>query len=213
MISGGKPFQSKLEPHFELIASSRRQRQTWAQIAELVRERGTDCTPQGLLAFFKARKKRRYALGMEPESHEMVVPIIQPIAEEEVPTGKPVRPVTEHSKPRPRRMPQPHAKPYASALWHHLDTIRALRQEHKTWAAISVYLERAHGLKISLKTVQNFFRRASRGRLPLGFRNTEAADKIVSPPNSNNTLSPLATLSSPLAELQANPEPKTTIHC
>jgi hypothetical protein len=64
---GGKPFQSKLEPHFDLIRQARQARKTWAQVAELIKARGVECTPQGVFSFFKAKRKRRYALGMEPD--------------------------------------------------------------------------------------------------------------------------------------------------
>jgi hypothetical protein len=64
---GGKPFQSKLEPHFDLIRQARQARKTWVQVAELIKAQGVDCTPQGVFSFFKAKRKRRYALGMEPE--------------------------------------------------------------------------------------------------------------------------------------------------
>jgi hypothetical protein len=63
----GKPFQSKLEPFYEFIAKGRRKRITWAQIAELITTKGTPCTRQGVQDFFKRKRKRRYAMGMEPE--------------------------------------------------------------------------------------------------------------------------------------------------
>ena len=71
---GGKPFQSKLEPYFDLIRSARLARKTWAEIAEDIKRQGTDCTPQGVYSFFKAKRKRRYALGMEPDPHPTSVP-------------------------------------------------------------------------------------------------------------------------------------------
>jgi len=49
-----------------------------------------------------------------------------------------------------KRMPGAHPKPYESALWQHLDTIRLLRRQRKTWAAIAAHLEQAHGLKTHL---------------------------------------------------------------
>src|SRR5271165_3462996 len=68
-----------------------------------------------------------------------------------------------------KRMPGAHPKPYESALWQHLDTIRLLRRQRKTWAAIAVHLEQAHGLKTSFRAVHKFFKRASGVRIPLGF--------------------------------------------
>jgi hypothetical protein len=68
-----------------------------------------------------------------------------------------------------KRMPRAHPKPYESALWQHLDTIRSLRRQRKTWVAIAAHLEQAHGLKTSIRAVHKFFKRASGGRIPLGF--------------------------------------------
>ena len=62
----GKPFQSKLEPHFEFILEARRKRKTWRAIAQQLMAQGIVTTPQGVHAFVKRRLKRRYALGMAP---------------------------------------------------------------------------------------------------------------------------------------------------
>ena len=66
-------------------------------------------------------------------------------------------------------MPGAHPKPYESALWQHLDTIRLLRRQRKTWAAIAAHLQQVHGLKTSFQAVQKFFKRASGAQIPLGF--------------------------------------------
>ena len=71
-----------------------------------------------------------------------------------------------------KRMPYGHPKPYESALWPHLDTIRLLRRQRKTWAAIAAHLEQGHGLKTSIRAVHKFFKRASGARIPLGFKDT-----------------------------------------
>ncbi len=62
----GKPFQSKLEPHFDFILEARRKRQTWETIAEHLATHATNTTPQAVHAFVKRRLKRRYPLGMAP---------------------------------------------------------------------------------------------------------------------------------------------------
>jgi hypothetical protein len=62
----GKPFQSKLEPHFDFILEARRKRQTWEAIAQQLTTQGTVTTPQAVHAFVKRRLKRRYPLGMAP---------------------------------------------------------------------------------------------------------------------------------------------------
>ena len=81
-------------------------------------------------------------------------------------------------------MPRAHPKPYESALWQHLDTIRLLRRQRKTWAAIAAHLEQAHGLKTSIRAVHKFFKRASGARIPLGFNDagvTTNADRSAKP--------------------------------
>ena len=65
-MNGGKPFQSKLEPHFDFILEARRKRHTWEAIARLLAEQGINTTKQAIHAFVKRRLKRRYALGMAP---------------------------------------------------------------------------------------------------------------------------------------------------
>jgi hypothetical protein len=70
-MKGGKPFQSKLEPHFDFILESRRKRQTWEAIARLLDERGITTTKQAIHAFMKRRLKRRYALGMAPAAERV----------------------------------------------------------------------------------------------------------------------------------------------
>jgi hypothetical protein len=70
----GKPFQSKLEPHFDFIVEARRKRQTWQAIARELAGKGTATTPQAVHGFIKRRLKRRYPLGMAPAA----MPIHQP---------------------------------------------------------------------------------------------------------------------------------------
>ena len=65
-MNGGKPFQSKLEPHFDFILEARRKRQTWESIARLLAQQGITTTKQAIHAFMKRRLKRRYPLGMAP---------------------------------------------------------------------------------------------------------------------------------------------------
>jgi hypothetical protein len=65
---GGKPFQSQLEPHYELIREARRNRQTWQAIVELLAAQGITTSRPAVYSFMKRRRKRRYAFGMEPEA-------------------------------------------------------------------------------------------------------------------------------------------------
>jgi hypothetical protein len=60
----GKPFQSKLESHFDFIVEERRKRQTWQAIAQELAGKGTATTPQAVHGFMKRRLKRRNPLGM-----------------------------------------------------------------------------------------------------------------------------------------------------
>ena len=62
----GKPFQSKLEPHFDFILEARRKHQTWEAIAQLLAAQGISTTKQAVHAFLKRRLKRRYPLGVAP---------------------------------------------------------------------------------------------------------------------------------------------------
>ena len=119
---GGKPFQSKLEPHFDLIARLRRDRKTWAEIAAEVGRRGTKCTPQGVCVFLKRRRRRRYALGMEPENH--------PAAQEPAPVPAPLRgrPSVPVSKPMASKAST------ASGIFESLvdEAEATTRQQHRT---------------------------------------------------------------------------------
>jgi hypothetical protein len=63
----GKPFQSKLEPHFDLIREARRKRQTWQAIVELLTTQGVTASRPAVYSFMKRRLKRRHPLGMEPD--------------------------------------------------------------------------------------------------------------------------------------------------
>src|SRR5476651_2849888 len=62
----GKPFQSKLEPHFDFIREARRKRQTWQAIVELLAAQGITTSRPAVYSFMKRRLKRRYPLGMAP---------------------------------------------------------------------------------------------------------------------------------------------------
>jgi hypothetical protein len=189
MIDRGKPIQSKLEPYFELIVATRRQRMTWPQIAALIKERGTNCTPQGVVSFFKVRRKRRHADGVE--FHQKPAPSEDLVSE----AGSLKEEVTSGREPLASRIPLTHPKPYSSPLWPHLDTIRTLRRKHETWAAIALHLRESHGLQIGSATVLKFFKRAAKGRLPIGFTDPSTSTIVA------------ATSSSPLAGSPPNLEP------
>ena len=61
----GNPFQSKLTPHFDLIAIMRRQHKSWQAIADHLATLGVKTDKGNLCAFFKRHRARPVALGME----------------------------------------------------------------------------------------------------------------------------------------------------
>ena len=74
----GKSFQSKLEPHFDLILEARRKRQTWEAIVQLLATHGITTTRPAGYSFMKRRLKRRYPLGMAPAEVKPVPVTFQP---------------------------------------------------------------------------------------------------------------------------------------
>jgi hypothetical protein len=80
------------------------------------------------------------------------------------------------------RTPPPlkHPAPHQSALWPHWQFIGQARRSKKTWRLIAAELKDSYGITITAGTVRNFFKRASKGRLPLGVvSNTPAARPMV----------------------------------
>jgi len=63
----GKPYHSKLEPHFDLIREARLKHQTWETIVQLLATKGITTTRPAVYSFLKRRLKCRYAFGMAPE--------------------------------------------------------------------------------------------------------------------------------------------------
>jgi hypothetical protein len=63
----GKPFQSKLTPHFALITEMRRKRQSWQEIVNHLKTLGITSDKGGVCAFFKRHRRRPAPMGMEPE--------------------------------------------------------------------------------------------------------------------------------------------------
>ena len=61
----GKPFQSKLHPHWETIRSLRRGRKTWVEIAQVLTAQGCATSKQDVHAFYKRKAKGRVPLGFE----------------------------------------------------------------------------------------------------------------------------------------------------
>jgi hypothetical protein len=76
-----------------------------------------------------------------------------------------------HAPPSP--VPKEHPRAWNSALWDHVETIRTLRRSRKTWKEVAGHLEKAHGLKLSDRTIRNFYvrytARLRAGTLPAGY--------------------------------------------
>jgi hypothetical protein len=64
----GKPFQSKLTPHFALISEMRRKRQSWQDIVNQLKTLGVTSDKGSVCAFFKRHRHRPAQMGMESES-------------------------------------------------------------------------------------------------------------------------------------------------
>jgi hypothetical protein len=63
----GKPFQSKLTPHFALISEMRRKRHSWQEIADHLNTLGMTTDKGSICAFFKRHRRRPAPMGMEPK--------------------------------------------------------------------------------------------------------------------------------------------------
>ena len=68
-------------------------------------------------------------------------------------------------------MPKEHPVAWASQLWPHIRLIQIMRRERKTWVEITQHLESRHNVKVTFRTVRNFFKRATDPdrKRPLGF--------------------------------------------
>jgi hypothetical protein len=64
----GKPFQSKLTPHFALIREMRRNRQCWQEIVNHLKTLGITSDKGSVCAFFKRHRRRPAPMGMEMET-------------------------------------------------------------------------------------------------------------------------------------------------
>jgi hypothetical protein len=69
-----KPFQSKLNPHFELIRSLRRKRKTWCEIATELEALGMKAAPSSIYEYFKRHSRRPAPLGWEDPKEEKAAP-------------------------------------------------------------------------------------------------------------------------------------------
>jgi hypothetical protein len=74
-------------------------------------------------------------------------------------------------------VPKHHPVAWQSALWDHLEEIRALRRKRQTWRQIAQQLRDEHRLEISYQAVRNFFVRATapKRRIPVGLEHVVGA--------------------------------------
>jgi hypothetical protein len=106
----GKPFQSKLEPHFDFIIEARRKRQTWQAIADELAGQGVAITPQAVYGFAKRRLKRRYPLGAAQAAPSPVIGSQRRPSRSELPKLTEIPPPASDSGPDPLTLP-PRKKP------------------------------------------------------------------------------------------------------
>jgi hypothetical protein len=115
----GLPFQSKLEPHYDFIVASRKKRMTWQQIADAIRAKeGPEftCTRQAVQDFYKRKKRRPYAMGMEPDEPNQTAPSV---------AAGPAKP----SRDEPPAEPESTSRP---PIGHHMTQPK--NTPKKTWA-------------------------------------------------------------------------------
>jgi hypothetical protein len=91
----GKPFQSKLEPYFDLIREARRKRQTWEAIVQLLAAQGITTSRPAVYSFLKRRLKRRYPFGMAPTAEPVSHPMPKPASPELPELTEPPPPASE----------------------------------------------------------------------------------------------------------------------
>jgi hypothetical protein len=104
----GRPFQSKLEPHFDFILEARRKRQTWQAIGQELAVKGIAITPQAVYGFAKRRLKRRYPLGAAPAAPRpaaQVAPSQSKSSWPEIPEFSEIPPPASDAGPDPLTLP------------------------------------------------------------------------------------------------------------
>ena len=64
-----RPFQSQLNQHFQLIRTLRKRRKSWQEIADHLKQQGTQTSASAILQFYKRHSKRPAPIGMiEPQA-------------------------------------------------------------------------------------------------------------------------------------------------
>jgi hypothetical protein len=93
----GKPFQSALIPHFELIKELRSKRKGWQEIADHLKMLGVTRDRGSVCAFFKRHRRRPAPMGMESEiKAPSSRPLLSPKPHHELPEWtEPLPPASE----------------------------------------------------------------------------------------------------------------------
>jgi hypothetical protein len=76
----GKAFQSKLEPHWDLIMQMRQRGKTLREICEQLETLGCKTTIKNVSAFLKRKIRRPHALGMGPHGQPPLTKIVDLLA-------------------------------------------------------------------------------------------------------------------------------------
>jgi hypothetical protein len=106
----GKPFQSKLTPHFALITEMRRKRQSWQEIVNHLKTLGITSDKGSVCAFFKRHRRRPAPMGMELEkAPERRFALIKPKLE--LPELTEIPPPPSEGDPDPLTLPPITKKP------------------------------------------------------------------------------------------------------
>jgi hypothetical protein len=74
---------------------------------------------------------------------------------------------------KPQTAPPEHPRAWGSVLWDHEKEVLAMRRARKTWKEIAEHLDQQHGVKLTYRTIRNFFDRYSKRlkekNFPIGY--------------------------------------------
>jgi hypothetical protein len=129
----GKPFKSKLIPHFANIKLLRKQRKTWQEIADELNKTLETPTDRGsVCAFFKRHRARPYPMGCEPDFGQDNT--ISRSVEENPNGGDPVKSDANSADERTHHADNPNEgqpKVTGSSLQAEANALRAAREEKR----------------------------------------------------------------------------------
>lgn len=95
----GKPFQSKLEPYYDLIRDLREKQWSYRKIAEaLGTEHGLNVSANAIFSFVKVRAKRRHVFTLPNRTPNPPPTAINPIADGFFTAAEPTPPSYENKR-------------------------------------------------------------------------------------------------------------------